>query len=388
MSNIFENANLGVQANSFTIKSDNPMSTVSDATLANNRLREMKIAEENARIQDRIDNIENEHDKKSIAEKIVRKSVMEAQLPIKINDISVQGKNFLFKEILFELFNKSLVVDDYFLEENSTAIKFVTDKYIDDNGGFKLLENAIRTTDSNLLKKIKSICESTANKVCDKKIKEFHECGDSDCLKFKLEADDKEEFDYCKGELNIDKISELVKDKVLTVIQDEKNREEEEHKIIEEIEEDLTENEDVKDDETLDEAFNRIIIGKTPVREATLFNALFRSSYKEALTENVAIQSTDHKKVEDDRDFSETYDTNATIKNIMKDNLEDGEHDIEEDEINTNLTLESALPSEINMDMILVEAITKYTLMEMLYTLKLENYSRENIAKLTHKLVN
>ena len=93
----------------------------------------------------------------------------------------------------------------------------------------------------------------------------------------------------------------------------------------------------------------------------------FKNSYKEAIMENVAIQSTDHKKVQDDKDFSVEYDTETTTEDII-------DNEVEND--------------EIDMDLVLVEAITKYTLMETLYTLKLEDYSYNNIVKLTRKLVN
>jgi len=396
MDNIFSNASLVVESSGFTMKSSNPLSVASDSALANEKLREMKIAAENARIQDRIDAIGADYDKQQVIEQVVSKSVLEAQLPNKINGISVQGKTILFKEILFEVFYNALLMDDYFLQENVNTIRTLTDKYVDDNKGFALLENAIAQSKSNLLKKIKSICEGTANKVCDRKIKEFHECNDPNCLSFNMIPEEQEEFDYAKGEINIDKISDLVKNKVLTVVKDEKTRQEEESKVIEEIEEDLKENENVKDEKSLNEALEKIIINKSPVQDSTLFNALFKNCYKEAILENVAITSTDQQKVEDDRAFSATYKINATEDDINSDNLDNNTHNIEEDDIDDNIALEgmyeksslSKKESSINMDMVLTEAITKYTLMETLYTLKLENYTYNNIAKLARKLVN
>ena len=384
MDNLFKNANLVVESAGYTIKSSNPLSTASDSALANEKLREMKIASENAIVQDRIDNIEAEYDKKAVIEQVVQKSLLESQLPIRMNDISKVGKNVLFKDILFEVFYNALVMDSYFLQENADTIRSLTDKYVDDNNGFSLLESAISASNSNLLKRIKSLCESTANKACERKLKEFKECNDPDCLHFELTSDEKEEFDYCKSELDIDKISELVKNKVLTVVKDEKTRQEEESKIIEDIEDDLKENEGVTDQKSLDEALNRIVISKSPVQDSTLFNALLKNSYKEAIIENVSITSTDHKRVEDDKEFSANYNPNATTSDSSDNTFDD--NNIEDDEINTSLPLEGS-NSSIDMDMVLTEAITKYTLMETLYTLKLENYTYENIAKLSRKLV-
>lgn len=385
MDNIFKNANLTVESNSFTIKSSNPLNMVSESALANEKLRELNQEEKNNKLQEKIDNIEEEAKKQDIAEKIVEATLAEAQLPNKMNMISVEGKDVILKDILFELFYKSLVMDEYFLEENANTLKSLTDTYVDDNGGFGLLESAISTTNSNLLKKIKSICESTANTVCKRKLEQYHQCKDPSCLEFDINDEEKAKLEYDKDTIDIEKISELVKNKVLTVIQDEKNREEEESKIVAEIEEDLIENEDVKDEKSLNEALDRIVIGKSPINEATLFNALLKNSYKESLLENVAIQTTDHKNIQDDKDFSETYDPNASINDVVNGDIEK-DTDISEDEINENIAIENK--SSVDMDMVLVEAITKYTLMEMLYTLKLENYTYDNIVKLTRKLVN
>lgn len=383
MDNIFKNANLTVESNSFTIKSSNPLNMVSESAMANEKLREIVQEEKNDKLQKKIYAIEDEAHKQEIAEKIVEATLAEAQLPNKMNMVSTEGKNAVLKDILFELFYKSLVMDDYFLEENSNTLKSLTDRYVDDNGGFKLIETAIANTNSNLLKQIKTVCESTANDVCKRKLEQYHQCKDPSCLMFDMNEEEKNKFDYEKDGLNIEEISKLVKDKVLTVIQDEKNREEEESRIVAEIEEDLIENEDVKDEKTLNEALEKIMIGKSPINEATLFNALLKNSYKEFLTENIAIQSADHKKVQDDKDFSETYDPNATPNNVVNGDMDT---ELDEDEINKNIAIENK--SSIDMDMVLVEAITKYTLMEMLYTLKLENYTYDNIVKLTRKLVN
>ena len=43
---------------------------------------------------------------------------------------------------------------------------------------------------------------------------------------------------------------------------------------------------------------------------------------------------------------------------------------------------------DIDMDLILAEAITKYTLMELAYTIKLEDYSSETVRKISQKLLN
>ena len=101
--------------------------------------------------------------------------------------------------------------------------------------------------------------------------------------------------------------------------------------------------------------------------KATLFDALFRDSYHTYLAENVAAQSTDHLSADEEDIISNNYNTD-------QDSIVDA--------------IDGDPSDDINMDEIFTEAITKYTMMETLYTLKLEDYPYENIKKLTEKLVN
>lgn len=381
---IFKNANLKVEPYNYTIGKETALNIASESSMANAKLREMNAAQKNAIVQESIDSVEFEIQKKENIERVVMNSLAEAQLPNVMNSISVTGKDILFKDILFEVFEKSLLLDEDFVCEQYENLRALTDNFIDENGGFKLLESSIERTGSNLLKRIKTICESTANKVCKRKLKEFNECNDRDCLNFDINSEERDELNFDKGEIDIDKISSMVKDKVLTVIRDEKEREEEEKKIVTEIEDDLIENGEVTDEKSLNEALEKIVIGKSKVQEATLFNALLKSSYKEILKENVAITSADKNKVDKDDDFSASYDTEANLDDIKNDSLEP-DYNVEDDEVNDNLVLEGA---SIDMDLVMAEAITKYTLMETLHTLKLKDYSYNEIAKMTHKMVN
>ena len=369
MSNPFSNVCTSVEAYSFNKTYTRKIDTMSDTAAANSTLRKMKAMEDDAVMEANTIKAEAEYYKNKRNEGIVNRYIKESQIPININRISNEAKEFVLKDILFEVFYNSLLMDDYFLRENCQHIKCLTDKYVDDNGGFKVLDNAIKDNmDNMLLKKIKSVCEAVAKEVCDRKLKDSKECKNMDLIDFDMTSDEKDILDYSKKDnLNIDRISELVKDKVLTVVKDEKTRSEKVAKEQEDIENELMNSGNTE--EELNEAMNNIILNKPVIESATLFNTLLRDCYQEYITENVSIISTDIQNIEKDKEVSRNYDTEMDI----------------DDALNNEKPVED---TEVNMDLILTEALTKYTLMEMLYTMGFENYSYENIKKLTENMLN
>lgn len=370
MSNPFSNANRVVESYSFKKNLDRKIDQMTDAAAISSTFRKKKAQEQEALMESEMINFEKHKYYDNLSENVVKHYVKESQIPNNINRISNLAKTAILKDILFEVFYNSLLMDKDFLEENCDCIKALTDKYVDDNGGFEVLNKAIvNSVDDMLLKKIKSVCESVALEVCSRKLKDSKECS-IDTIDFDMTEDEKCELDCMKkDDLNIDRISELVKDKVLTVVKDEKLRQEENAELIENIENDLKDNEEVTDEKSLDEAMSKIVLQKSVIEQSTLFDALFRDAYQDYILENVAITSTDKHNIDEDKEMARNYDTEMDLTDAISD-----EDPVED--------------KEVNMDLILTEAITKYTLMETLYTLGFENYTHENIRKLTERMLN
>jgi len=342
-------------------------------------------------IDDSAKKSEELYNKKKSYEPIVKRQLLESQILNRIDSISHTGKDIIFKDIIFEMFRKSLYIDESFIMENYENLKYVTDKYINDNGGYKLLESSINRTNSPILKSIQVLCETTTKRTCKRKIKE---CGNSvdkendlNILNFELNDDEKETFDLNKTKLGIDELSDLVKNKVLTVVQDEKARQEKEENLIKDIEDDISDklgDNDNPDDNNVKETLNKIIINKSPIEETTLFNALLRHSYKEVL-ESIAslIPGFTEQEREDKRRYND-FKVRTTSKDVSN-----GEYNLDE-EVNQTKPDEGFIKDEeydINMDLVLAEAITKYTLMELLYTIQLEQYSHDTVRKISEKLI-
>lgn len=389
MSNIFANATRSVNTYNCIQKDLNEFDKRSEAVAACESFKNLKnkAAIEQAKIADA--KKEEMSKKSSINEAIVKNSLTEGNIIRATNDILEECQTKLFKHILTEYYVNSLCLDRDFVVEHLDIFKNMVSKYVDDNGGFNIVKEAVaKNPDSILLKKLYEACDKTAKKVSNRKFAEMTESKSDENTNTKLNDDEKKEFFDNKDTLDVERISQLVKDKVITVIKDEKKRQEKEDEIVTEIEDELKNDENVKDEKSVDEGLERIVINRTPFEEATLFNSLLRSSYEDIMAENIAIQSDVHKNYQDDHD-SELYDVDQTLDELNDDESEDSvtnDENPEATDINDELAMENS--TVVNMDHVFADAIANYTLMETLYTLKLENYTKESIERITQQIVN
>lgn len=389
---VFENVERGVVSTSFNKKTLKKFDMVSESTISNQALRRIDR-------QDKIDKINRDielHKKEDMInsrmESLSKHAIMESQIDTRISTIGNDLKLSIFKDIIYEVFNNALVLDADFVHENHYNLKKVTDDFIDNNGGFSLLENAINETGSVLLKRIKTVCESLSNDMVKRIIKESKTCKEDvntkdDIFRQTMTDEEENKLDYSKDSLDIEKISELVKDKVLTVVRDEKENEIKHDELVTDIENELTDNEEVVDNKTIDEAFSKIILNNNILNEATLFGAILQDTYESILAENVAISTTNINSMKKDDERSASYDVNADTTNYEDVSDDDDETSIEElDGIDNDLVLEKT--ATVDMDMVMAESLVKYTMMETMYTLKLKDYSYDDIKKMTEKVAN
>lgn len=282
--------------------------------------------------------IEKDYARKQQTTAIIEASLNESKVFKSIGEAYEEGKELLFKNIIFEAFYSCLYLDDDFKEPNKESLYTVVSHYIDQRGGFKMLENAVSMTQSQFLKEIKALCEATARKVCNRKLTE-----QDGAIDFSLNAEEESEFNYNKSNLGVEELTELVKSKVLTVVKDEKNREKQEAELLQGLAEEVE-----KTVEEVEEAMRDAAIDGSLVEEGTLFNSIFRDSYAQYITEGCSKKQ----KVSED-----TWDENTE-------------------------------EFEIDMDVVLAETITKYTLMEMSHTIQLESFTHDGIRKMVHRMLN
>ena len=196
--------------------------------------------------------------------------------------------NGVLENVIGSIYYDALYLDDDFKEYNSAAITESVHDFLNERGGYKYIQEAYDRTKSPLLKSIMDICEETACAVSQRKIKECNEKANNkqsldDIKIFDMTNDEKEKLNYDKDSLGIDKISSVIKDKILNVVKDEKKREAEHVELIEEIENQLSEDETVNDEKAIAEALSSIFIQNSNLEEGTLFNSMLRKNYKNVI---------------------------------------------------------------------------------------------------------
>lgn len=370
--NIFKNINTKVEK--FSINPGMPK-TGTDICAARVKLDSIRKAEKSAHIASVMEQVERDKHMSELNGCVINGQITRTRVTNAVNNITDTAKEMLLVNVIEDIFKKALLIDEDFIAQKESTIHHIIESHIHNNGGFAYLESAIARTDSALLREIKDICTETAKKITKRKLKNIKEENDPDLIRFDMTSDEEEEFENDKSKLSPDEIAKLVKDKVFTVIRDEKERQADEDKLVADIEAELKTSDDVEDEKSAKEAVNRILTGKAPMEEATLFNAIFRNCYHEYLTENIAGAQY---AVQNDDERTEKYNE---LGDMDEDEAATGSADPDDTSTSNDLS------KSVDMDLVLAEAIASYTLMETMYTLQLENYSYQNIRALTNKLI-
>lgn len=239
-------------------------------------------------------------------------------------------RDFLIKDFISEICVESMLVDKRVIDSNLRSIVTLVNEQVDDIGGFKGVKSIAESTDNPLLKNMIAACEAICTKVGERNIK--CSSGKACELDFNLNKEETDEYNYLKQANGSETIIDIVKDKVLTVVQDEQKENAAKKEIMDEIEGKLKDVE-APVAEAMDSIFN-----KTGVEETSLFDSLLRRDYGRLLeAESSAIfESLDVE--EDDLDGFEDEEFNMSEIELMG---SDGEGEDPEDDDSEDLMLES-----------------------------------------------
>lgn len=236
-----------------------------------------------------------------------------------LNESYDKLKDDLFCNMLHHICLESLCIDEQPMYENMENITNKINEQYKELGGFKAIKEQAKKTNNVLLERMISLCENTAKKVADRNMKES---DSADGFKFELTDDEKDDFEYNKDNINIDAISNKIKDKVIKVVSDEKEANNKKTEIMDEIEDKLKE--DDVEDEATEEAMQFVF--NENIETTTLFEALMRECYKITLEtpKDLIFESYVKEEYEDDIDDPEynlneldSYDDN----NLMNDEV-------------------------------------------------------------------
>lgn len=364
---------------------ENPISMIGEAYVRQKSI-ESKIEKEKAKMEEQMTHQkEKYYTNKIINENIVTSGIIQNQIFNAIQDIEPGMKTVYFKKIIGDFVIESLVLDEEFITQYESAIRNVVSDYIDEFGSYNKFLAIEQKSNSPLLNRIKTLCEKMSKKSCGRKLKEAEDANSIDTIDLSISQEEEDDFESMKGDLDVEKISELVKDKVVAVIKDEREREAKEKEVIDEIKSELEEEKEnnTSEDEDIDveESLNSFLDlqRNRHVEEGTLFFSLMNQTYKLALESKM--EKDDDDDDEDEDDIEDIFEDGDCDDDDDKDDDDEDEDDIYDVEENTS-------KYEINMDEILTEAIVKYTIMETFYTLQLESYTSDDIKRLTTNMLN
>lgn len=324
-----------------------------------------------------------------------------------------------FQYIMTESYKDSLVLDDWAIKEYSASLESAVEEFITERGGFKLLKESAEKTQSRLLINMKSLVENVAKTVADRLMEDAksNDNVETNRIDVSLKESDKEELDVGKSNLQLEEVADLIKGKVKDVVKEEKERSEEMKEVEEELTKDVSESDDEDDsdddneaveesddddsdddsdsgsdsveestdedddDESVEESFSvrrRGLMYHKEVRgvtESTLFNKMMQKTMKEAVQESINSASSNYHSLQDDDNDQYGEKPNYHYKEILDDEFDEESEKLDE-EINSHDSYQSG---QVNLDMILSEAVAQYTLYEMFHTLKIASMTAQDI---------
>lgn len=268
----FDNANTTVTRKSFGSKVDKTFQREGVVPVKNRKKEEKDVVAEAAKY--------DELNKKVSNHKL--NSALEARkYEIQLQEGYDRLKDELMKDFLSEICVESLLIDDKVIDNNLKNIVSIVEEKVDEIGGFKGVKEIAESTQNHLLLNMVSVCEAVSKKVGERNIKQSEKCTDK--LNFNLTKEELNEFDYRKQEMGTDTIVNTIKDKVFQVVQDEQKLNTERQEVMNEIETRVQEL-----DAPVQEAME-FIFDENKIEEATLFDSLMRSHYKQILESDCSV---------------------------------------------------------------------------------------------------
>lgn len=369
---MFNNATRAVVVHSTGVLKNRPQK--SHGVLLGEYAAVQESARKDAATEIKLARLENEERLNTLQENVVRRQVSAHQIAYASNTYHQKAREALLLEALTDIYANATPLDDEFVIEHFAAFEAQMKAHLDEKGGYKLLEASKKSTP--FLTRLYETIEQTALEATARARKEMQADGVT-TIDFCLNDKEKEIHAKKMEDLSTDQIADLVRQKVITVVKDEKARQQKEQ----ELEEDIAQKiEDAP--EAAKENLRAVSqhLTRTPVKEMTLFGALMSKQYRAAL-ENIASVSASDTEDGSEQTDPEYYNTNADSD------------DVSEDEYEGDLTAKSEsrrhekTSDSLDMDLILAESIGAYALMETFHTIGLDKYDHNRVKSMVNELI-
>lgn len=312
------------------------------------------------------DGVGYDEEKELVEETIRTKAVSESLFPSRLNEYSENGKEMLMTEALSRVYVHSLPLSQ--TSDYETQLRATFESFMVDGDIYKRLkeQRKKRYRTSFFIDRVERIIESIVLEKVSEKSKEAKEKGhDNIDLDFSLDSDEANKFHDDLSSIGIDQVSGAIKDKVVNVVKEERERQLKEKEELDALEDDVK-NTVVVEDETVEESlslsreviameYNRLDSRIDDVRDTTLMDAMFRSNLRTVKERFIASRR------------------NRT-----------GHHSgidihIDEEEL-------PELRDTIDMDLVFAETVANYALFETAHTLNLMEFTKDDVRNLVYKV--
>lgn len=279
-------------------------------------------------------------DNDMIDSRIADKHVLDRQIDNRLNHLYNEGRDIVVENFLSDIFYGAIPMDEDAKEDRKNLIMEAAHRYYQSKGGaFNYISEAVTRTKSPLLENVVKTAKSVSSAVVTRKRKQAKngEITDVNNIVFDIDDANKDELNYMKEKVNAERITELVKKKVINTVIDERERAEQQKKLEESIEEKVSES---------------VIRHLGSVKEIdSLYSSIMNRNAKVAMESVNVIHASG-------------YSGNSNIGLMPS---EDPNAPITDDSYS------------LDLDLVMAESITSYTMMESMYTLGLEAYTPKEI---------
>lgn len=189
----------------------------------------------------------------------------------KITENTECCKNAVIGRILGKLYVDSLPLDDDYKGVQSDNLQNEMVEYIKDNGGSQYLEKAIKKTGSNKLQKILETANKISARYAMDKESNLETISSKD-LDYNPTQEDDKDIDNTVDTLEFDDIADIVRTNVKNTILSEIDRAKQNEERQQLLQNDLANDENITSNEDIDNAVESV--GESTFYEATLFEAM------------------------------------------------------------------------------------------------------------------
>lgn len=341
----------------------------------------------------------------------------------------------ILREYFTALVTESLVWDKEDVTDHMDSLRYACHKYIANIGGLEAVREAADRNKSTYLGHVYDVCMEAGKKIAAKKSKKLKKNATADNIKnqqidFTIETADKDDINKKIDSLDVDGLSELVKNKVLQVVKDENESQKQDDTFIQDLKTtvksldgnvdldgdsdpnataptDATDaNGDTVDSDAADygdgadasdagegttESFTKYAHGGKLDVQRSLFRSMFMRSMSSATKEHFAAMTegvhANFVATKNNSDKSDPLDNNLRDQpnnlNIYDIYLNDGGEDLGYIDFvkNSDEPAIAGDDTEIDSDEVLAEALAMYTIIECASTIKLINPDKRAIKR-------